>query len=49
MKTIMNSLIALLLVCLIATVNGRPQQTTSIENSEINFSSPPKGNFPFQG
>jgi hypothetical protein len=49
MKTTMNSLIAFILVCLIATVNGWHQQMTSIEKSEINFSSPPKGNFPFQG
>jgi hypothetical protein len=41
MKTIMNPLIALLLVCLLATVDGWPQQTTAIEQSEINFSSPP--------
>jgi hypothetical protein len=49
MKTIMNPLIALLLVCLLATVDGWPQQTTAIEQPEINFSSPPKGNLPFQG
>jgi hypothetical protein len=49
MATTMDPLIAFILFFLLTTVNGRPQQTTSIERSEINFFSPPTQNFTFQG
>jgi hypothetical protein len=49
MVTIMDPLIAFILAFLVATVNGWPQQTTSIEKSEINFFLPPTQNFTFQG
>jgi hypothetical protein len=44
----MDPLIAFILFILVATVSGRPQQTKSIERSEINFFSPLTQNFTFQ-